>query len=90
VAFRLVQLAPGAYDIESDGTIIGSLVKDAAGAQRWSAELLDPYGRMPAPFQHSEHAFPKLSDVLFWLGDPDVVSTSALLVDAAWLKKTVY
>ena len=75
--FRLIQLAPGAYDIESDGTIIASLVKDAAGAQRWTAELLDPNGRMPAPFQRSEHVFSKLSDVVFWLGDPAVVSTSA-------------
>src|SRR4051794_9904756 len=74
--YKLVQLAPGAYEIEFDGKIVASLVKDAAGAQRWTAELLDPDGRMPAPFQPSEHVFRRLSDALFWLGDPDLESTS--------------
>jgi hypothetical protein len=75
--YKLVQLAPGAYDVEFEGTVVASLVKDI-NAQRWTAELLDPNGRMPSPFKRSEHVFRKLSDALFWLGDPDVISTPSL------------
>ena len=54
MTYRLLQLAPGSYDVELDGRIIASLVSYRSN-KRWIAELLDE--RLPHPerwFRSSE------------------------------------
>jgi len=40
MTYRLVRLAPGSYDLELDGEIIASVVRDGERGG-WSVELLD-------------------------------------------------
>ena len=67
--------APGAYDVEFDGDIVGSLVVDPGRRDdgRWTAELLGT--KTTLPFTTDVHTFATFSDVLTWLGDPAVVQT---------------
>ena len=74
MAYRLVQLAPGSYDVELNGEIVASLVQ-SAGRGLWYAELLDERAPRPAPFTAAEHRFRTLTSALTWFGDPEVVYT---------------
>ena len=75
MGYRLIQLAPGAYDVLRDGEIIASVVRHGPRSHsKWSAELLDdltPRTR-PAPFVELEHEFHSFEDVCVWLGRPPV------------------
>ena len=71
MTYRLVQLAPGSYDVELDGKIIASLVRDSA-SRRWYAELLDERLPHPAPFTGARHKFRSLGEAVTWLGHPEV------------------
>ena len=75
MTYRLIQLAAGAYDVERDGAIVASLVRNQS-SKRWCAELLDERLPHPAPFTAIEHAFETFADALTWLGSPEVVSTA--------------
>jgi hypothetical protein len=68
--YTLHKLAPGSYDLELDGDLIGGVVKNGPRAATWTAELLDdvPPEALPAPFTKTEHKFPTLDAVLAWLG----------------------
>jgi hypothetical protein len=74
--YRLIQLAPGSYDLLLHGKIIGSIVRSGARTDQvmWTAELLnDPApGQGPLPFIRVEHTFKTLEDVCTWLGGPEI------------------
>jgi hypothetical protein len=74
MTYKLVQLAPGSYDVELDGKVVASLVKSPT-SKRWTAELLDEAGLRPAPFRKAAHWFATLNGVQEWLGDPELVPT---------------
>jgi hypothetical protein len=77
MAYRLVQLAAGSYDLELDGELIGGVVRmELRDRDVWFAELLKPLPppRMPTPFIALEHEFPSFGAVLAWLGHPEVRS----------------
>jgi DNA-binding XRE family transcriptional regulator len=73
--YKLIQLAPGSYDVLLDGEIIASLVRSGpTQAATWTAELLvdlSPEER-PAPFTEAEHQFGAFDEARAWLGDPHV------------------
>ena len=71
--YKVVQLAPGAYDVEFDGDIVASLVVTPGRRDegRWTMELLGT--KAPLPFAADVHTFATFSDVLTWLGDPAVI-----------------
>ena len=71
MTYRLVQLAPGSYDVELDGKIIASLVRGSA-CRRWYAELLDECLPHPAPFTAARHRFGSFAEAVTWLGNPEV------------------
>ena len=73
MTYRLVQLAPGSYDVEHDGEIIASLVQTPSHGD-WIAELLDECRSYPSPFTQPEHRFNTRADALRWLGEPEVVA----------------
>jgi hypothetical protein len=80
MTYRLMRLAPGSYDLECDGAIVASVVRDGNGrhhAVRWFAELLDEAGPRPAPFSEAVHEFGGFEEVMTWLGHPDVVMLAA-------------
>jgi hypothetical protein len=82
MTYRLVRLAPGSYDLELDGDIVASVVRDGHHdhAVRWLAEILDEAGPRPAPFVESVHEFGSFDEVAAWLGHPDTVTmTRAVL-----------
>jgi hypothetical protein len=72
--YRLIQLAPGAYDVLRRGEIVASVVRNSSRSKRWSAELLDelPPPERPAPFTDTEHHFQSFEDICEWLGRPPV------------------
>jgi hypothetical protein len=72
MTYTLFRLAPGAYDIDLDGTIIGGVVKNEPPERGWRAELLNPYGSLPPPFTDVEHRFLTLEEARQWLGQPEV------------------
>jgi hypothetical protein len=74
VTYRLVQLAPGSYDVELDGKVVASVVRNAS-TTRWAAELLDESAPYPAPFTEVEHRFASFADVATWLGEVEVIPT---------------
>jgi hypothetical protein len=76
MTYRLIQLAPGSYDILLTGAIIGSVVKGGPRhAPAWIAELLEdlPPERRPAPFSLVEHEFRSFEQLRAWLGNPEVL-----------------
>ena len=75
MTYRLIQLAPGAYDVELDGEIVASLVQSPT-SRRWTAELLDEARQLPAPFNKIEHRFDSFTGVRGWLGNAEVVHTA--------------
>jgi hypothetical protein len=76
VAYQLIQLAPGSYDLLLDGEIIGSVVRSGSrsGDATWTAELLEdgPMETRPTPFTQVEHTFETLEDVCAWLKGAEV------------------
>jgi hypothetical protein len=75
MTYRLIQLAPGAYDVMRHGEIIASVVRHSSRSpSKWSVELLeDPTPpKRPAPFTKIEHQFRTLEDLCAWLGRPPV------------------
>ena len=77
MTYRLIRLAPGSYDLELDGEIVASVVRDGNHghhAVRWFAEILDEAGPMPAPFVKPVHDFGSFDEVAAWLGYPDTVN----------------
>lgn len=74
MTYRLVQLAPGSYDVERNGEVVASLVQ-SLNRGRWYAELLDGTAPPPPPFTAPEHRFRNLTIAREWLGNPEVVHT---------------
>jgi hypothetical protein len=75
MTYRLIQLAPGAYDLLLNGEVVGSVVRNSSyQPYTWTAELLEdlPPARRPAPFTEVEHVFASLEDLCDWLGDPQM------------------
>jgi hypothetical protein len=75
MTYRLMQLAPGAYDLLLDGNVVASVVRNGSRQPyTWTAELLEdlPRSRRPYPFQEVEHDFSSLEEVRAWLGDPEI------------------
>ena len=73
MTYRLTRLAPGSYDLELDGEIIASVVRDGNRghhAVRWFAEMLP----RPAPFVEPVHEFGSFDEVAAWLGHPAMVN----------------
>jgi hypothetical protein len=74
--YRLIQLAPGSYDLLLDDELIGSVVRSGARTDQvtWTAELLNAPspGQGPLPFTQVEHTFRTLEEVCAWLGDPEI------------------
>jgi hypothetical protein len=63
---RLIQLAPGAYDLLLHGEVVGRVVRNASyQPYTWTAELLEdlPQSRRPSPFREIEHDFPSLDEL---------------------------
>jgi len=76
----LIRLAPGSYDLELDGQIVASVVRDGDRrhhAVKWFAELLEETGAPPEPFSEAVHAFGSFDEVVMWLGHPDLVMLAA-------------
>lgn len=76
MAYQLIQLAPGSYDLLLNGEIIGSVVRSGSrrGDATWTAELLEdgPMETRPTPFTQVEHTFETLEDVCAWLKGAEV------------------
>ena len=73
MSYSLIQLAPGAYDLYLDDTIVASVVRSGLRQPyTWTAELLEdlPRHKRPSPFQDIEHSFPSLEELCAWLGHP--------------------
>jgi hypothetical protein len=71
MTYRLIQLAPGAYDLLLRDTVVASVVRNSSRQPyTWTAELLEdlPRNRRPSPFREIEHDFPSLEELCAWLG----------------------
>ena len=76
---RLIQLAPGAYDLFLDDNIIASAVRNGSRQPyTWIAELLEdlPRSKRPWPLREVEHNFPSLEELCVWLGHPTVTTNN--------------
>ena len=73
--YRLIQLAPGSYDVLRHDKIVASVVRHGPRSHpKWTAELLEdlpPSGR-PAPFTEPEHEFQSFEKTGEWFGWPPV------------------
>jgi hypothetical protein len=76
VAYRLIRLAPGSYDVELNGEVVASLVREPSDRARWYAELLDEDHR-PEPFAQAEHEFSTYAEAIEWLGHPALSPSAA-------------
>ena len=79
MTYRLIRLAPGSYDLELDGKVMASVVRDGSHrhhAAGWFAELLDEAGPKPAPFTEPVHEFGSFDEAAAWLGYPDTESVA--------------
>ncbi len=75
MSYKLVQLAPGSYDVLLNRTIIASLARSGWDSQSiLSAELLEdlPPAKRPEPFTEVEHRFATFEEARAWLGNPPV------------------
>jgi hypothetical protein len=75
MTYRLIQLAPGAYDLVLYGNVVASVVRNGSRQPyTWTAELLEdlPRSQRPAPFRHIEHDFSSLEEVCAWLDHPEI------------------
>jgi len=53
LTYRLIQLAPGAYDLLQHDTIMGSVVRNGSRQPyTWTAELLEDLPRTRRPFPY--------------------------------------
>ena len=80
MAYALVRLAPGSYDILRDGEVIAAVVRSGETRDAtWTAELLQdlPVQERPAPFTELEHSFASLEEVRTWLGGAEVLLTDS-------------
>jgi hypothetical protein len=76
MAYKLVMLAPGSYDVVLDDVVVASLVRSIRTHRGWTAELLCevPPEQRPVPFIDLEHEFSDFEDVCRWLRDPDILT----------------
>ena len=75
MAYSLLRLAPGSYDVLLDGAIVASLVRSGSNDKPiWTVELLEDVSpeRMPAPFTKLEHSFRSLEEARAWLGGAEI------------------
>jgi hypothetical protein len=79
MSYRLIQLAPGAYDLFLADSIIASVVRSGLRQpSTWTAELLEEVvpDKRPSPFQDIEPSFPSLEELCAWLGHPPVTTNN--------------
>ncbi len=70
MAYTLIRLAPGSYDVLRDGKIVAALVRSGEpSSATWTAELLTdlPLSDRPAPFTELEHSFSSHEEASVWL-----------------------
>ncbi|GJD50525.1 hypothetical protein OPKNFCMD_3268 [Methylobacterium crusticola] len=72
MAYTLVQLAPGSYDVDCNGHVVASLVREPGrtpSMARWHVELLEatPRAKRPPPFTDQIHTFPSFEEAASWL-----------------------
>ncbi len=75
MAYSLVRLAPGSYDVLRDGVVIAGVVRSGQTSDAtWTVELLQdlPPQERPAPFMHIEHSFASLDEARTWLGGAEI------------------
>ncbi len=80
MTYRLLRLAPGSYDLELNGEVVASIVRDGDRGHhsaKWYAELLANTGPRPPPFSEAVHEFGSFDAVMTWLGYPDLVMSRA-------------
>ena len=78
MAYSLVRLAPGSYDVLRDGVVIAGVVRSGQTSDAtWTVELLQdlPPQERPAPFMDIEHSFASLDEARTWLGGAEVLSS---------------
>ncbi len=79
MAYSLIRLAPGSYDVLRDGELVAGLVRNGSNSDAsWTAELLlnVPSEDRPAPFIRPEHVFRSLEEARAWLGGAEVLPSS--------------
>ncbi len=79
MAYQLIRLAPGSYDVVLNGIIIAGLVRGGSTSDAtWTAELLLdlPPQERPAPFTEPEHTFVSLDEARTWLGGAELLAQS--------------
>jgi hypothetical protein len=79
MTYRLIQLAPGAYDLRLHDKVVASVVRNGSRQPyTWTAELLEdlPRGHRPSPFREIEHDFSSLDELCAWLGHPEVLANN--------------
>jgi hypothetical protein len=77
MTYRLIQLAPDAYDLFLHDEVVASVVRNGSRQPySWIAELLEdlPRSRRPLPLQDIEHGFPCLEELCAWPSHPPVKS----------------
>ena len=75
MTYRLLQLAPGAYDLLLHDNVVASVVRNGSRQPyTWTAELLEglPRSQRPALFRNVEHDFPSLDELCAWLSHAKV------------------
>ena len=85
MTYHLIQLAPGAYDLLLQDTIVASVVRNGSRQPyTWTVELLEdlPRSKRPSPFREIEHDFPSLDELCAWLGNPVVTSNFGKSLEA--------
>jgi hypothetical protein len=69
--YALHRLASGSYDLNLDGTVVGSVTRDITRGgvvKGWDVELLSAAPPLPAPFTQEAHRFETLEAAIAWLG----------------------
>ena len=75
MTYRLIQLAPGSYDLLLSDVIVASVVRSSSrDPVVWTAELLEeaPASQRPAPFTKIEHDFATFGELCAWLDAPEI------------------
>ncbi len=76
MAYTLIRLAPGSFDVVRDGELIAGLVRNSSSSDAgWAAELLHdvPPQERPAPFTELEHSFSSLEEARLWLAADELM-----------------
>ena len=79
MAYQLIRLAPGSYDVVLNDIIIAGLVRGGSTSDAtWTAELLLdlPPQKRPVPFTELEHTFVSLDEARTWLGGAELLAQS--------------